>query len=226
MFGVGRPIITKEDLNEHRAMLANVQDVIWAPLYDAIAYAAAGQLNLTFFTSPIGQGTTSAPGASGTKTRADTNLTSAGQLTKGNEFFMVGQELHLFPGQLPADGDTTIATGLNFTNDVWEVGVSGLLTLQVGSDRVFLQDGPLLLFPPAARLYVSASLAMTTTAGTQSLASIDYAAWGGEPYTITPIYIEANQGFQEFITWPALVTISATARLLSRMRGYLVRNAQ
>lgn len=83
-----------------------------------------------------------------------------------------------------------------------------------------------MLFPPSARLAGFSALAMTTTAGTQSLTEVSYASWIGDPYSITPIYIEANQGFQEFVQWPAVVTAVATARLFSRMRGYLVRNAQ
>lgn len=227
MLGMGRPILTRADLEQHRAQLGNQQDVIYAPLFDSVGYASAGALQLTFFTSPIGQGTTTAPGASGTKTLADTNLYSAGQLTKGNEFYMTGQEFMFLPGANPGQPGLAPVTGAGaFVNDNWVVGKSGVVTLQVGSNRQYIQDGPLMLFPPNAGLYVSAALAMTTTAGTQSLASIDYARWAGEPYEITPIYIEANQGFQEFIQWPALVTTASTGRLFSRMRGYLVRNAQ
>lgn len=226
MLGLGRPILTKDDLNAHRAALGNLQDVIYAPLFDSISYAAAGQLQATFFTSPIGQGTTTAPGATGTKTLADTNLYSAGQLTKGNEFFMTGQEFTLFPGLDIGRGVVAYAAVGDYTNDMNDVGKSGVVTLQVGSNRQYIQDGPLQLFPPNARLGGWAAIGYTNTAGTQSVAENCYAIWAGEPYTITPIYIEANQGFQEFIQWPALVTISATARLFSRLRGYLIRNAQ
>lgn len=226
MLGLGRPILTKEDLNAHRAQLGNLQDVIFAPLYDSVSYPSAGSLQLTFFTSPIGQGTTTAPGASGGKTLADTNLYSAGQLTKGNEFFMLGQEFMFYPGVDPGRGVGTFAAVGDYVNDTMDVGKSGFVTLQVGSNRQYIQDGPLMLFPPNARLGGFSALALTTTAGTQSVSEVTYAVWAGEPYTITPIYIEANQGFQEFIQWPALVTISATARLFSRLRGYLIRNAQ
>ena len=64
------------------------------------------------------------------------------------------------------------------------------------------------------------------TGGTQSIINDTYASWVGEPYAITPVYIEATQGFQEVLQWPALVTTNATARLFSRLRGYLIRNAQ
>lgn len=226
MLGLGRPILTKDELNSHRATVGNLQDVIYAPLYDSVGYAAAGQLQSTFFTTPIGQGTTTAPGATGTKTLADTNMYAAGQLTKGNEFYMTGQEFMLFPGLDIGRGVIAFALIGDYANDMMDVGKSGFVTLQVGSNRQYIQDGPLLLFPPNARLAVASAIGYNNTLGTQSSAEVTYAVWAGEPYSITPIYIEATQGFQEFIQWPALVTISATARLFSRLRGYLIRNAQ
>src|ERR1700745_1789670 len=100
MLGLGRPILTQQDLDAHRTALAQ-QDIIYAPLYDSASYATEGQNQIVLFTSPLGQGTTTAPSASGSKTLADTNMTAAGQLTKGNEFFMIGQELLFLPGQTP-----------------------------------------------------------------------------------------------------------------------------
>jgi len=224
MMGLGRPILTQQDLDQHRTALAT-QDIIYAPLYDSNSYASAGQNQLVFFTSPLGQGTTTAPSASGSKTLADTNMTAAGQLTKGNEFFMIGQELMLFPGQSPEGvGGNNVVNG--FLNDTYIIGKSGFLTLQIGSNRNYIQDGPLMIFPPAARLAVQAAFGGVNTASTQSISDAIYAAWTGEPYAITPVYIEATQGFQEVLQWPALVTTSATARLFSRLRGYLIRNAQ
>jgi hypothetical protein len=226
MMGLGRPILTQQDLDQHRTALAT-QDIIYAPLYDSSNYATAGQNQLVFFTSPLGQGTTTAPSASGSKTLADTNMTAAGQLTKGNEFFMIGQELMLFPGQAPEGAINGAGGAVNgFLNDTYTIGKSGFLTLQIGSNRNYIQDGPLMIFPPSARLAVQAAYGGTSTAGTQSITDAIYAAWTGEPYAITPVYIEATQGFQEVIQWPALVTTNATARLFSRLRGYLIRNAQ
>ena len=78
--GVGLTNLTRADLASHRVTVPGTQDAIYAPLYDSAVYLAAGQLNLSFFAAPIGQGATSAPGAAGTKTEADTNLTNAGLL--------------------------------------------------------------------------------------------------------------------------------------------------
>lgn len=227
MMGLGRPILTQDELNAHRTALAS-QDVIYAPLFDSINWAAAGQNQLVLFTSPLGQGTTTAPAATGSKTLADTNMTAAGQLTKGNEFFMVGQEIMFFPGEAPETAGGAIAPSVTngFINDTYNASKSGVLTLQIGSNRAYIQDGPLGIFPQSARLAVAAALAGTGGTGTQANSNIVYAAWTGEPYAITPVYIEATQGFQETIQWPAAVTLTATARLFSRLRGYLIRNAQ
>lgn len=224
---LGRPILTRAQLNDHRVTVGNVNDVIWAPLYDFASYITAGQLQLSFFATPQGQGTTTAPGASGAKTAADTNMTAAGQLTKGNEFYMTGQEILFFQPGNPGAVTDGLTPGVP-VNDQWLVSKSGVLTLQVGSDRFYINDGPLGLFPPSSRLAVAAALAGATTGAvtTTNTAQIAYAAWAGEPYAITPLYLESNQGFQQKITWPALVPISGVGRIGSRLRGYLIRAAQ
>src|SRR6266849_2853749 len=113
---------------------------------------------------------------------------------------MTGQEFVLFPGDTIQAPGLAPVTGTNsFANDTYVIGKAGVVTLQVGSNRQYIQDGPLQMFPPATRLAIASALAMTTTAGTQSLTEVTYAVWTGEPYSITPIYIEANQGFQEFV---------------------------
>lgn len=229
---MGRPILTKDQVQAHVAVLAT-QDVIWAPLYDFQSYGTQGATQFTFFTSPIGSGTTSAPGASGNKTIADTNMRSAGQLTKGNAFYMTGFEILLFPGAASTFGPgetTTEANTGRFINDVYAIGKSGTAVLTVGSDRKYIEDGPLNMFPPVTRLSTAAALATSlgATTATAVLDQVDYGVWGGEPYSITPIYIDANQGFQVQLNWPvAVAPPSAIApRIGVRLRGYLIRNAQ
>jgi hypothetical protein len=222
---LGRPIITSDQLQNHVTQLSQ-QDIIWAPLYDSSNYiGTAGQTQLTFFTTPQGQGSTTAPSATGTKTIQDTNLVAAGQLTKGNAFYMTGQELLFFPGENPETGPGTTVLN-NFLNDTYVFSKNGVLTLTVGSNRIYLQDGPLGQFPPATRLAMSAAVA--GLASTNSMAEISYAVLSGEVYTIVPIYIEATLGFQEVLTWAAAQALPSAnnARIFSRLRGYLNRNAQ
>ncbi len=223
----GRPILTQAQLQQHITQVGTISDVIWAPLYDSNAYVSAGQLQLNFFALPLGQGTTSAPGATGTKTLADTNMTAAGQLTMGNDFYMTGQEMIFFPGVSPATSNEAASLIGEFVNDVWTVGKSGVLTLQIGSNRQYIQDGPLNMFPPITRLAVSSALSGGATV-TTTINEVSYAVWSGQAYSITPVYITATLGFQEIITWPAVVATPSTTigRLISRLDGYLIRNAQ
>ena len=223
--GMGRPILTQASLQAHLTQIAGAQDIIYAPLYDSNTYVTAGQLALTYFAQGQGSGTTSAPGATGSKTIADTNLNASSQLTAGNAFYMVGQELLFFPGESPSPsvGEVLTAFGL-FVNDTYLVGKSGVLTLSIGSNRQYIQDGPLQVFPPSSRLAVAAALA--GAAITTSIFEVSYGVWAGSPYSITPVYLTANLQFTEVINWPALVAISQSGRLISRMLGYLNRNAQ
>jgi hypothetical protein len=220
----GRPILTTAQLQNHLTQVGAISDVIWAPLYDSNSYPSAGTLQLNFFALPIGQGATSAPGATGTKTLGDTNMTAAGQLTMGNDFYMTGQEVLFFPGENPATQGTTAGF---FLNDTWVFSKSGVLTLAIGSNRNYIQDGPLGQFPPITRLAVASAIA-GSGAATTTINESTYAVLAGTPYSITPVYITATLGFQETMTWPALVaTISPNAaRVFSRLDGYLIRNAQ
>ena len=78
-----------------------------------------------------------------------------------------------------------------FWNDVYNVGNGGIKVLTVGTERKYIQDGPLNLFPPATRL---AGVAALATGDTASLGTeIQYAVWSGEPYTLVPIYIQSTQ---------------------------------
>lgn len=224
----GRGTLTRDNLQAHMAIVQGVNDVIWSPRYDSALYVTNGQTQLTFFVAPVGQGTTTAPGSSGTKTLADTNMTAAGQLTKGQAFYMTGVEVLPFPSIDPSQGNISRAAPGDFLNDIYDLSKSGVLTFRV-QDRDYVQDGPLGLFPPTTRLAVNSALAMdgaVTPTPTQSIAQVDYATFSGEPYVITPIYLDSNQGFQLTLTWPTAVSLSAQVRLFARLRGYLIRNAQ
>jgi hypothetical protein len=229
----GRPILTTAYLTSHTVGVAGQQDVIWNPLYDAIAYPSAGQLLFSFYANPQGQGTSSTPGAGAVaKSIYDTNLQIGNQLTAGNEFYMIGSESLYFPGVsnaalplgvLPGRSNVPTTVGI-FVNDIYSIGVGGTKILTVGTDRKYIQDGPLNMFPPATRLAVAAAIANGATAAGMEIA---YAAWSGEIYTITPIYFQSNQNWTMVVNFAALIpTPSLTiGRLMDRMRGYLIRQA-
>lgn len=227
---LGRPVLTQANLASHLSNLSS-QDVVWSPLYDFASYGTQGSTQISFFTTPIGQGTTSAPGASGSKTLADTNMTSAGQLTKGNKFFCTGIEVVLFPGIEPGRGSVALADVGLFVDDVYAIGKSGTLTFTIGSDRWYAKDGPLNMFPPVTRLAVSSTISNTFDSDSTATAVVQetqYAAFSGEPYSIVPQLIDDNQGFQVVLNWPVAVAPPSTVapRIGCRLRGYLIRNAQ
>lgn len=236
--GGGRPILSPDYLLAHRVGIPGQKDVIWNPLYDFAAYPSGGIVGnqLTFFSNQQGQGTSSAPGV-GTnvpKSNFDTNLQAPNQLTLGNEFYAIGSETLFYPGVsnvtnaafgiLPGRSNVPTSIGL-FVNDVWEVGNQGFKALKVGTDRYYIQDGPLMMFPPVTRLAIAA--AESGNAATNLGGEIAYAAWSGEPYTIVPVYIQTNQLFTMTYTFPTTIALPSgqIGRIGERLRGYLIRQA-
>ena len=236
--GMGRPVLTTSYIQSHTVGVPGTQDVIWGPLYDSLNYPSAGQQQMSFFTQPQGQGTSSAPGAGAVaKTVFDTNMITNNQLSLGNEFYAIGSETLFFPG-VNNSTSTTAAFGVEpggfvaaatatgqFFNDVYNVGNGGIKVLTVGTDRKYIQDGPLNMFPPATRLAGVAALAFGDTS--TSVAQIQYAVWSGEPYTLVPIYIQSTQQFTLQVTFAALIPTPSgqPARMIERLRGYLIRQA-
>jgi len=91
----GRPVLSASQLQAHSVGTGDT-DVVWWPLFDSISYPSAGATQFAFYSNPIGQGTSSSPGAGAVaKTIYDTNLQIGNQLTSGNEFFMIGSESNL-----------------------------------------------------------------------------------------------------------------------------------
>lgn len=237
--GGGRPILSPDYLLAHRVGIPGQKDVIWNPLYDFQAYPSGGFAGnqITFFSNQQGQGISSAPGV-GTnvsKTQFDTNLQAPNTLTLGNEFYCIGSETLFYPGVsnvtnapfglLPGRSLTAPTNIGLFVNDVWEVGNQGYKALKIGTDRYYIQDGPLMLFPPVTRL--AAAAALTGLSATNVGGVIEYAAWSGEPYTVVPIYIQTNQLFTVFYYFPVQIALpsGAIGRLGERLRGYLIRQA-
>src|SRR5271168_5529502 len=223
----GLPQTTKSQLASHMARVPGTQDEIYAPLYDSLVYPAAGTNQLTFFAVPIGQGVTSAPGGAGAKTENDTNLTNAGLLALGNQFYMTGIELIFFPGNNPGFGATADAQlGRNW-NDLYAFAKSGWLNFVI-QNRTYILDGPMINFPSVTRLAGVAAVTSTLTAGAATAGEIDYASLAGMPYNLVPVFIESNQSFQLSLNWVAVVPTPSTvaARLFVRLRGRLIRAAQ
>lgn len=226
----GRKGVTAGEIQRFRSTVPNVADSIFNPLYDYQLYPTAGSLNFTFFTTPQGQGTTSAPGATGAKTLADTNLDTGGMLPRGNRFLCKGVEVEFWPGstpglQVPAALPSAAQTGRNW-NDVYNVLKGGVLTLVV-QNRNYVQDSPLMKFPTSTRLDGVASINATANAAA-SAQQIEYAASCGALYNIVPVYLESTQNFKVTIQFPAVIATPSgvDGRLGVRLVGNLVRDAQ
>lgn len=236
--GGGRPVLDPGYLLQHRVGVPGQRDVIWNPLFDFNAVPSAGTTLLTFYANQQGQGTSSAPGVGAVaKTIYDTNMTVNNQLTLGNEFYAIGSESLFFPGVnnnastpfgiLPGRGSIASANTGSFVNDVWELGNQGVKILKVGTDRVYINDGPLNLFPPTTRLAIAAALAQIGPVTTSLGNEVSYAAWSGEPYTLVPIYLQTNQQFTVQYTFPVAIPLPSQqiGRIGDRLRGYLIRQA-
>lgn len=190
----------------------NVVEAIRQPLYDTVAYAAAGQTNLTFFATPIGQGG---------KTKVNTNMTNASTLPAPQNFLVTSIHLQFTPGaSLTPASQAASLEGASVIEDTYVFGTGGLLELQVGS-KVQLQDGPLSAFPPRSLMEVN--LATTVAAN-----SPGYGQWKGMVYDITPILIPWGQNFSVTLNWNTAVALPSTVAgtVQCVLDGYLYRLAQ
>jgi hypothetical protein len=233
----GRPILTQTDLQNHQVGTGG-QDIIWAPLQDHNAWPSAGvgSGGLLFFSTQKGQGTSSAPGAGPVaKTIFDTNMVLGGQLGMGNDFYTIGVEMPVYPG---VTNSTTLPFGLYpgigsqasantgfFVNDLWNILMQGYVVFAVGTDRNFVQDGPLVNFPPTVGLDIAAALSVIGPVTTSLGNAIVYGRGAGEPYTIVPVYLKATQQFTFALTVAATIALPSgiAARIGARLRGYLIR---
>jgi hypothetical protein len=207
--GMGRPAPNLAQLAKYNAYLGDAKEVIWQPLYDIQTYAAAGQLNLTYFHTPAG---------SSSKTYADTNMDMAGQLPAGVNFLCVGIELQFFPA-----GTIEFTGANNFADDTYKVFKPGSYLEFTLLQKTYLREAPLQVFPQQTGLTGFAGTNITSGTG-GSL--VEYARLCGPQYQMTPIRIPASQNFAVKITWPAVQTINAAAKLGVRLLGYTYRNAQ
>jgi len=209
----GRQAPPNNALSQFAVNQAGDMDVIYQPLYDYQAYAQAGQTSLSFFQNPIGQLG---------KTLADTNMESAGQLPSPQKFLVEAISIDFFPGN-PVDMGVVDTSPLNWA-DVYDVFKSGWLEFTVGSKSV-LKQGPLGAFPSNYRLGGGASITGAASVA-NTIDGVDYATFAGQPFTIIPAAIPANQNFNVTLNWPVAVPITVAARIGVKLHGNLYRSVQ
>lgn len=227
---------TAADFNARRVTNPSQSEVIRQRLYDYQIYPAAGVTQLTFFQSPIGQGTTSAVGATvGTaKTFFDTNMELGGQLPSGKSFLIESVEVVFFPGAtgtgyIPVSeafvGATAAAAQVTPISDANLFYNAGLIELNVLSKN-YIRETPAIAFPPKANYDLSAAYGNGNTAVSQGAQLLKA---GGRPFFVEPsIALQPAVNFEVTIKYPAAVAMASgfNGRVGVILDGYLMRASQ
>jgi hypothetical protein len=196
-------------------LMAQTEAVKWN-IYDTLAYATTGQQSLTFFQSPVGQNG---------KTYADTNMLAGGALPNPQQFLVTGIEIYFRPGTAvstvgaPAVNEYVIDTEKFWNAPAW-------LAFQIASKN-YLNESPLLKFPPPNGLAGWAAMSDSTTAGAGQNGVISYATACGECFEMNPpILLTTNTNFSITLNWPALITLTTAATVKVNLSGLLYRASQ
>lgn len=226
----GAPIVANmTDIQAYATTQWNNWEFINQSLYDSAAYAAAGQVSLSFFQTPQGAGTGFGGGA---KTLSDTNMVLNGQLPSGNMFVVSCIQVEFQPttpsvtAQLPAVfGAQAVAAIINDAYVFWR---SGNLTLRILA-KDYSQEAPLMRFPSASDFSVQAGIADVSTAGASFQSRVAFASAYGTPYSLAPnnLLIPETTNFKVTLGWPEGVqAITNPARVFVRLDGMMARQAQ
>lgn len=210
-------VYTVADLEKYSVNRSGQMEVIGSALYDAGTYAAAGQTELNFFQTPVGQAS---------KTLADTNMEAAGSLPAPKKFIIEAIEVLFWSGVVP--GTFGAADAADYLNDVATVAKSGYLELYIGS-KYYVQEGPIGVFPALNGLSGFVALSDTTTAAADRQSMAQYANMAGRPYVLpSPYTLESNQNFRVSLKWPTAVALPSgvAGRVMVRLRGQMFRLSQ
>lgn len=226
-------------LEQYRVTNPNFSESIRQPLYDFNLLAGAGAQSLTFFQSPIGQGVTTALGATvgSTKTLSDTNMTLGGQLPSGFSFLTTGIDVLFFPGSVATANTYTPATFTFFiavaaatipahVNDVNTFYQSGRLELTV-LQKTYLTITPLIHFVPSAAFTIDGAVA--SNSATTSEVGFATARPTGYPWELNPyISLFPAQNFDVTLRWPAAQALPSgfNARVGVVLNGFAYRAGQ
>lgn len=194
-------------------------------LYDSIPLPGGVPLYQLFFFQE-GEG-----GQSG-KTLSDTNLPASGMLQENQEFLIQSVEFHIFgyvptvTTQLPAyyDGAANWADAVN----LYAMAHGFLITLTVGS-KPYLQDAPLVRFPPKSFFDVHAAASDATTRAGGQFTRISACHFTGRPYALEPaeIWLQSKQDFSVSLQiFSGTFALPQTARMVCVLDGLLFRRSQ
>lgn len=218
---------TQQELANYAVNRDGWEAIRWR-FYDTAVYAAAGQGTLTFFSTPVGQGTSP---FTGVKTLSDTNMTLAGQLPTNQNFLVQSVEVGFYPSTPTVAAAMPAAFGAQAVavqvNDAYIFRRSGNLIFTIGS-KPYLQEAPMMSFPLKSDFAVMAATADVTTAGANLQTRIAYATAQGRPYMLNPpLVLDSNQNFAVSLNWPEGVqAISNPAKVQVILDGILYRRSQ
>jgi len=232
-------MVSITDFTSNRVTNPGQSEIVRQRLYDYQLYPAAGSQQLSFFQAPIGQGVTTALGATvgAAKSQWDTNMELGGQLPSGKSYLVESIEVLFLPGGSATANTYTTANLSQFAavaalaltaaiQDVQQFYSSGMLELNILSKN-YLRETPLLAFPPKAHLDLSAAVA--TNSATTSEVAQNLAKASGRPYYIEPrVTLQPAVNFEVLLRWPALVPTISTfnARVGVILDGYMLRASQ
>lgn len=228
-----------EDFAAYRVTNTNFSEIIRQPLYDYQLLPGAGSQRLTFFQQPIGQGVTTALGATvgSIKTFSDTNMTLASQLSSGFQFLVEALEVQFYPGSVatvnvytPATitffatvAAATVGAQMNDTNTFYQ---GGLLELNVLSKN-YLRMTPLINFVPQRSFDLSATIASNSATTAEVGAGV--LRPGGIPFELDPpVTLMPACNFEVSVSWPAVQALPSgfNARVGVVLQGYAYRAGQ
>jgi len=232
-------IPTAADFNARRVTNPSQSEIVRQRFYDYLLYPTAGTSQLSFFSAPVGQGITTALGATAgaPKTLWDTNLELPNTLPSGKAFMIESIEVMFFPGSVSTANTYTPASPALFNAtaaaavasqlaDVNTIHQSGMLELNILSKN-YLRETPILSFPPKANFNLDAAFA-TNSATTAELGAVNMRA-AGRPYYLEPtIALQPAVNFEVIIRFPAAVATPSgfNGRIGVILDGYFMRASQ
>jgi hypothetical protein len=233
--GVGGPIDASagSELASYGVVVEGTVEKIRWSLYDSLTYAGAGQVQLIFFQAQKGA-LGSVGVAAGNKTLQDTDMIQAGSLPSYQNFLAEGIELYVFPGSAnaavytPSVLITTGAALTGFANDLYTFAQSGWLDFFISS-KSYLDEAPLLKFPPKAAMHAVFAASDSTTPAAAKLTIAQYASLGGYPYLLNPpILLTPSQNFNVNLNWNVALALPSgfAAKVVCSIPGFLYRVAQ
>lgn len=230
---------TAADFQAARVTNPGQAEIIRQSLYDFQILPGAGAQQLSFFQSPIGQGVTSAIGATATtaKTAWDTNMNLGGQLPSGLSMLVESIEIRFLAGSVSTANTFTLenltkfaavaaASVVGAVSDVNAFYSSGMLEFNI-LQKNYLREVPLGRFP--SKTVIETSGALASNSATTGITSTSTANATGRPYYLEPpISLQPATNFELLLKWPAASALPSgfNARVGVILDGFQMRASQ